>query len=113
MYASTVTYRLEMSWADRQGRRHPLEPPAVAGNVSFDSTAPFLTGSERFRTVPQIDALRRHLRDVARAACRGLPATSVEIGLDEVDDAACAPSAEVLLGAPVRTVESVACASAD
>jgi len=83
MYSSTVAYRLELSWTDREGRRSPLAPTDVAGEVSFDSAAPFLAGAERFRVVPQIDALRAHLGDVARAACRTRPASSVEVVLRE------------------------------
>jgi hypothetical protein len=83
MYSSTVAYRLELSWTDREGLHHPLQPTEVAQEVSFDSAAPFIAGAETFRTVPQIDALRAHLPDVARAACRPRPASSVEVVLHE------------------------------
>lgn len=83
MYSSTATYRVEMAWLDDRGLRHGLAPTVVARNLSFDSAAPFLAGAEVFRTVPQVDALHRHLRDVARAACPLRPARVVEITLHE------------------------------
>jgi hypothetical protein len=83
MYSSSVTYRVDLDWIDQEGRHHSLLPTEVAGEVSFDSAAPFLAGAEMFRTVPQIDALRSHLGDVGRAACRTRPASSVEVVLYE------------------------------
>jgi uncharacterized protein YgbK (DUF1537 family) len=111
MYSSTVTYRLEMAWVDGDGRSHSLDPTRVAENVPFDSVAPFLAGSEVFRTVPQIDALRAHLRDVARAACGERLAARAEIALDEISDSACALRGDLPSCAAARTLESVACDS--
>ena len=56
--------------------------------MSFDAAAPFVAGAETFRTVVQIDALRDHLRDVARAACRRWPDSRIEITLFERSAAA-------------------------
>lgn len=83
MYSSTVTYRLEIDWLDPRGARHALALTDVAREVSFDSAAPFLAGADVYRTVPQIDALRDHLRDVARAACRTRHGPTIEIALYE------------------------------
>jgi hypothetical protein len=83
MYSTTVTYRLEIARFDSRGIRHALSPTEVAREVSFDSAAPFVAGAETFRTVVQIDALRDHLRDVARAACRTWPDSRIEITLFE------------------------------
>src|ERR1700690_930650 len=105
MYSSTVTYRVDVAWLDDRGQRHGLAPTVVARNVSFDSAAPFLAGAEVFRTVPQIDALRRHLRDVARAACPLRPASAIEITLDEGGAVV-----EGVAGAPdLRTTERITC----
>jgi len=82
MYASTVTYRLEMASVESSGVRRSIDPSEVAGEVSSPA-APFLGGAGDFRTVAQIDALRAHLADVARAACRVRPASMIEIVLHE------------------------------
>ena len=65
-----------------EGLRHALDPSEVAENVSSPA-APFVAGAGEYRTVAQIDALRDHLRDVARAACRDRHATTIEITLHE------------------------------
>jgi hypothetical protein len=112
MYSSTISYRLEMAWLDDGGRRHALPPTAVAENVSFDSAAPFLAGAEVFRTVPQIDALRAHLRDIARAGCAERRAMAVEIVLHERPSEGQASD----LGAAAAdspTTERVACARSE
>jgi hypothetical protein len=83
MYSSTATYRLEIASVDVRGERHAVRLTDVAHQVSFDSAAPFLAGADVYRTVPQIDALRDHLRDVARAACRMRRARIIEITLHE------------------------------
>jgi hypothetical protein len=83
MYASTVDYRLDIAQLDNLGARHAVGLTEVARNVSFDWAAPFLAGAETYRTVPQIDALRDHLRDVARAACRNRSGSIIEIALHE------------------------------
>jgi hypothetical protein len=112
MYSSTVDYRLEMAWLDDRGLRHVLSPTAVAENVSFDSAAPFLAGAEVFRTVPQIDALRAHLRDVARAGCAERPAQAIEITLHERPSGG--PGQDPAAGlAHKRTTERVACARSE
>jgi hypothetical protein len=82
MYASMVTYRLDIDALDDGGLRHALDPGEVAENVSSPA-APFVAGAGEYRTVAQIDALRDHLRDVARAACRDRHATTIEITLHE------------------------------
>jgi len=82
MYSSTVTYRLEIAWLDDDGSRHPVDPNEVAGEVSSPA-APFLAGAGDLRTVAQIDALRAHLADVARAACKGRHGRVIEIALHE------------------------------
>jgi hypothetical protein len=109
MYSSTVTYRVEMAWLDDRGLRHGLAPTVVARNVSFDSAAPFLAGAEVFRTVPQIDALRGHLREVARAACPLRPARVIEITLHEHGDLG-----EGKTGAPdLCATERITCARSE
>ena len=82
MYSSTVTYRLEIAWLDEGGSRHPIDPSEVAGEVSSPA-APFLAGAGDLRTVAQIDALRAHLGDVARAACKSRHGPAIEITLHE------------------------------
>jgi len=82
MYASTITYRLEIARLDEGGSRHPIDPSEVAGGVSSPA-APFLAGAGDLRTVAQIDALRAHLGDVARAACGGRAGGAIEITLYE------------------------------
>ena len=82
MYSSTVTYRLEIAWLDGGGSQHPIDPSTLAGDVSSPA-APFLTGAADFRTVAQIDALRAHLGDVARAACGNRAGRVIEITLHE------------------------------
>ena len=82
MYASMVTYRLDIDALDDGGLRRALDPSAVAVNVSSPA-APFVAGAGEYRTVAQIDALRDHLRDVARAACRDRHARTIEITLYE------------------------------
>jgi hypothetical protein len=106
MYSTTVTYRVDIASLDDQGTRHALAPTAIAGEVSFDSAAPFLAGADDWRTVAQVDALRAHLGDVARAACRVGRGSEVEITLHERASPASALDEE----APVhRTTERVAC----
>jgi hypothetical protein len=82
MYASTVTYRLEIAELDEGGVRRTLDPAQVAQDVS-SSAALFLAGADAYRTVAQIDPLRDHLRDVARAACRNRRGSTIEITLRE------------------------------
>src|SRR5580704_5937312 len=81
MYASTVTYRLDVAMTMQDGSKRAVSPGDLAGRVSH-AAAPFLTGAESFRTVAQIDALRGHLADVARAGCEE-GALSVEVVLHE------------------------------
>ncbi len=87
MYASTVTYRLEIARWDSGGVRRALDPAEVAADVS-SAAAPFLMGAGEYRTVAQIDALRAHLRDVAAAACRSRHGTTIEVTLQERFDSA-------------------------
>lgn len=82
MYASTVTYRLEVTATDAAGRRRRVDPADLAGEVSSPA-APYLRGASGFRTVAQIDPLRAHLRDVARAGCRAFTGDVVEVVLRE------------------------------
>ncbi len=82
MYSATVVYRLEVVAFDAQGRETRVLPGDL---VAFTSAfaAPFLHGAEVAREVPQIDALRAHLADVARAGCRRALATRVQVALFE------------------------------
>jgi hypothetical protein len=82
MYASTVTYRVSLAWVDRTGTSHALPPSEAAAYVS-STAAPWLTGADSYRTVAQVDALRDHLADVARAVCPHEPAATVDIVLFE------------------------------
>ena len=82
MYASTVTYRLEVVTEGIGGDRRTIDPGDVAAAVSSPA-APFLVGARDYRTVAQIDALRAHLADVARAACRIQATRAIEIVLHE------------------------------
>jgi hypothetical protein len=109
MYSATVTYRLDVAWLDDGGLRHALAPTDVAEDVSFDAAAPFLAGAEVYRTVPQIDALRAHLRDIARAACRRRSASTIEILLLERSSPTGSEAVDVE-PATVQTRERVACA---
>jgi hypothetical protein len=82
MYAASVDYRLEVAWLDGHGLRRPFDPADIAKDVS-SSAALFLVGSDAYRTVAQIDALRVHLRDIGRAACRSGGGSVIEITLYE------------------------------
>jgi hypothetical protein len=112
MYSATVTYRLEIAWLDDRGIRHALAPTDVAEDVSFDAAAPFLAGAEVYRTVPQIDALRAHLRDVAKAACRRRSASSIEMTLLERSSPVGSKAVDVE-PATVQTKERVTCARSE
>jgi hypothetical protein len=108
MYSSTVTYRLEIAWLDARGTRHALALTDVAREVSFDSAAPFLAGADVYRTVPQIDALRDHLRDVARAACGTGHGPTIEIALYERALPLTSDAPDVA-SATAQTTERVSC----
>lgn len=108
MYASTITYRLEIAAVGRSGDRRAIDPSDVAAEVSSPA-APFLTGADDFRTVAQIDALRAHLADVARASCRIRATFAIEIVLHEHSLPLGAPSFDAERES-VRT-ERVLCAS--
>jgi hypothetical protein len=82
MYARTLAYRLDVTAVDAAGARSPVDLGAVATQVSSPA-APFVGGAAGFRTVATIDALRDHLTDVARAACKAAPAEAIEITLYE------------------------------
>jgi hypothetical protein len=80
MYARTLSYRLDGTAIDANGARSPVDLARVAAEVSSPA-APFVGGAGDFRTVATIDALRDHLADVARAACRATPAEAIELTL--------------------------------
>jgi hypothetical protein len=107
MYASTVTYRLAIAQIDEGGARRTLDPARVAEDVS-SSAAPFLAGADGYRTVAQIDALRDHLRDVARAACRSRRGSTIEITLHERSAPRASESPDDDAAA-AQTTERVAC----
>lgn len=85
MYARTLSYRLEVTALGAGGERHPVELSRVAGAVSSPA-AVFIANADAFHTAATIDALRDHLVDVARAACRSVPAEAIAITLYENDD---------------------------
>lgn len=82
MYATTLVYRLEVVGFDADGRPTSIAPSTLAPYMSADA-APFVGGSERLREVPQIDALRAHLSDVARVACARAGSARVDVILFE------------------------------
>ena len=108
MYAATITYRVEITQVDPAGRRTPLDPTDVAAEVS-SFAAPYLVGMSAFRTVSQVDALRAHLGDVARAACRARDGSTLEVVLFERPAPRSSEPLESESGPTTRTSERVAC----
>jgi hypothetical protein len=102
MYSSTVAYRLEIVAYDAGDRATPVSPADLVPQVSAHA-APFLQGAYQLREVPQIDALRAHLADLGRIACRHAAAVRVDVVLHEKPPA---ETAEVIRTARVRCVEA-------
>jgi hypothetical protein len=112
MYAATITYRVEITQVDPVGRRTSLDPTDVAADVS-SFAAPYLVGMSVFRTVSQVDALRAHLGDVARAACRTRDGSTIEVALVERPAPRSSEPLESDSGPTTRTSERVACPRAE
>jgi hypothetical protein len=108
MYATTITYRVEITQVDGAGRCSTIDPTDVAGEVS-SFAAPYLVGMSAFRTVSQVDALRAHLGDVARAACRSRRGSTIEVALFERPAPPSSEPLESESGPATRTSERVAC----
>jgi hypothetical protein len=112
MYAATITYRVEITQTDAAGQRSPIDPTDVAAEVS-SFAVPYLLGMSVFRTVSQVDALRAHLGDVARAACRGRRASTIEATLVERPAPRSSEPLEGGSGPITRTTERVTCLRAE
>jgi hypothetical protein len=102
MYSSTVAYRLEIVAYDAAGRATPVPPADLVPRVSAHA-APFLQGAAQLREVPQIDALRAHLADLGRVACRHAAAARVDVVLHEKPPG---EAADVIRTARVRCDEA-------
>lgn len=69
MYASTVEFRLEIAGHTRTGASRVVAPTSLAASLP-PSARPFVAGADHFRRAANVAALRRHLDDLGRVACR-------------------------------------------
>lgn len=73
MYASMVNFRLAVVGRALDGRLQSITPASLASALPR-SARPFVMGAEHVRHASDVSALRHHLDDLARIACRVHPA---------------------------------------
>jgi hypothetical protein len=72
MFSKSQTYRLSIVVTDQDGQRHVVNPTELARFTTPD-TAPYLTGTERFRHAPVGLTLRDSLPALGGLACACVP----------------------------------------
>jgi hypothetical protein len=85
MFSGMTTYSIEVVAIDTAGVRSRISPSSLSPSLS-SAARRFVSGAEQPRRARTVAVLRAHLIDLARVACEGTGARTIDLALTERAD---------------------------